>query len=91
MRALAPLSLGVAKRPASCLYHVILCFTIPSLLPTVAEVNDAWVLKGITLFRMCSNPPLREDVSGSESGTHISNHDCIKQMYQGLPMGQTHR
>lgn len=89
MRALAPLSLGVAKSPALCLYHVILCF--PSLLPTVAEVNDAWVLKGITLFRMCSNPPLREDVSGSESGRHISNHACVKQMYQFLPMGQTHR
>lgn len=88
MHALSPLSLGVAKLPASCHYHVILSSTIPSLLPTVTEVNDVWLLKGITVFRMCSNPPLREDVSGSESGRHISNHVCIKQMYQGLLQGR---
>lgn len=63
VHALSPLSLGVAKLPDSCHYHVILSFTIPSLLPTVTKVNDVWLLKGITIFRMCSNPPLREDVS----------------------------
>lgn len=91
VHALSPLSLGVVKLPDSCHYHVILSFTIPSLLPTVTEVNDVWLLKGITIFRMSCNPT-------SERGcllvlsladtfpTMIISNRCIKAYLWGKPI-----